>query len=646
MSSVDQAAKFNRQGEIYRKSLRDANSSHKEHVDNLKETTDTNMKNQRELYSKDRAALETDYKENLEGVRKDQAKALVDKNKKYVDAVDEQKLNFHETTKNNVNEWNRKFTDLKDGFSKNQENEATSNKNNREELKKNYDNSVKNIRGDATKELNQFKSSLVTKSGTQAADFRKERRDLGDQKDKVVNDLVNKNLRERNTFRADIEKETTQMAKTQKEEYLKQRNVADARFKKFSQTALEDQDNFQRDEISRVKESAENGLIRKSDIFSKRFKELDRQYNKTLRNMENKEAAEKISQGTINNEHHTKMRKMADLQHATEKKVIIKDSTARATEFSNKMTELTDSYQDSEKKLKIKTAGETSENNRAHNKKVRDLGYENRMNAQKLSHENELSIKYEKNNSEARAKGINEASNRAITNLKKDFNAGMNKALDKSQKDISAARQENIDEKKQLQERLFEQNSKQTAFLKKVYNEKVGKITNGFEKRIVELENQNQIIHQNSMDTIQAVKSEAKDEIDRRSKIAIQSAKDQVEIERRASSQREGALRTSLNQSQANFARRISSAENNHNKKLREVTRELTSQNKRDEAKFREDTGHNQRYFAREVERLKSASSQERSTLISQYEDRIKQMQEVYKEKLLEVKDFNGLQNS
>lgn len=646
MSTIDQAAKFNRQGEIYRKSLRDVNSSHKEYVENLKENTDTKVKDQRELYAKDRGILETDYKENLKGIRKDQAKALVDKNKKYVDSVDEQKLDFHKTTKDNVNEWNRKFSDLKEGFSKNQKNQEISDKNNREELKNYYDSSIKSIRGDATKDLNQFKSSLVTKSGTQAADFRKERRDLGDEKDKVVNDLINKNMREKNTFRANVEKETSDMAKVQKTEYLNQRNDADARFKKFSQTALEDQDKFQRDEISRVKESAENGLRQKNDVFSKRFKELDRQYNKTLRNNENKEAAEKISQGTINNEHHTKMRKMADLQHASEKKVIIDDKQLEATAFSNKMVELTDSYQDSAKKLKIKTAGENSVKNTEHNKKVRDLGYENRMSKQKLSQENELSIKYEKDNSEARAKGINEASIRAMNNLKKNFSKGMDKALDKSQKDISAAREENIKEKKVLQERLFEQNSKQTSFLKKVNEEKVNKITNGFEKRIVELENQNQILHQNSIDTIQAVKAEAKDEIDRRSNIAIQSAKDQVEIERRASGQREGALRKSLNESQASFARRISSAENNQNKKLRAVTRELTTQNKRNEANFRKDTGLNQRYFAREVERLKSASAQERSTLIGQYEDRIKQMQEVYKEKLLEVKDFNGLQNS
>jgi phage host-nuclease inhibitor protein Gam len=51
----------------------------------------------------------------------------------------------------------------------------------------------------------------------------------------------------------------------------------------------------------------------------------------------------------------------------------------------------------------------------------------------------------------------------------------------------------------------------------------------------------------------------------------------------------------------------------------------------------------NNKFMAREFQRLKMASELEKQRLVTQYEEQIKQLKDVYKERTNEIKQYNEL---
>jgi len=81
-------------------------------------------------------------------------------------------------------------------------------------------------------------------------------------------------------------------------------------------------------------------------------------------------------------------------------------------------------------------------------------------------------------------------------------------------------------------------------------------------------------------------------------------------------------------------------------KKNKDIQFELNQKLNSEVKRYQEIVDQNNKFFARELQRLQLASSTERQRLVSQYEERIQQLQNVYRDQMNEREQYNKLNSA
>lgn len=646
MNGVDFANKINRQNELYRRDLSDANKAHEAEVKNLKKTHEYRENKQKDVHGKSLAKLEESHKNTTTRINEDQKKALNEKGQRYDEEIYKQKKEFHDQKSDNIRVWNKKFSELKDSFAKNLKDTKENDFKVRSELDKNYRGNIENIRKQAGKDLDAYVET--TKKGKKESDiqFRIEKNAIINENRKEKSALIQQEMDKRAFLEKNAVKDVADQREIAAKRFIAGKNLQEENFNKMN---VDLNDKIQNQIIEREDKliSAQTDENRKSNIaFTDRFDELSRKYNKDIRNLEYQKRAEDISKGEVSKEiqdrYKENMREQVDLQKQTQ----MKERFEVEDKYSKRLRDTVDSYQGTLRSSNIdagekisKVKAELSEVNR------RDK-FEDRIAREKLSHDHQVALKFVDEQNALKKADQDKNANRQVRTLKENFNKSMEDAQIQSKRTFELTKNEMREDKRILEERLHEQNSKQNAFIKEVYNEKISKQSEGYEKRIQELELQNEMLHANSNDSIRDIIRKTNFEIERQRKAAQESATTRVKAERAMSEEKQAALRDKIKNLETNFTQKMNDQTLSNRKKIKDVQFQLTQKLNSEANRYQDIIDQNNKFMAREFQRLQLASDTERQRLITQYEDKIQQLQRVYREKTTEIEQFNQLSQS
>ena len=173
-----------------------------------------------------------------------------------------------------------------------------------------------------------------------------------------------------------------------------------------------------------------------------------------------------------------------------------------------------------------------------------------------------------------------------------------------------------------------------------------GKLTEGYEAKISNLENQNQELS-DKVNTVATIDREIlKNKFEQREDVIRKQTESRIQAERNSFEAKETKLRQNMAQLQKNYDKKMSTLQSKTNLETKKMS--LDFQNKLQEQKNRltQKIDQNQINFEREMARVEAANESEKSNLIAQYEERIKQLEDISKNKLLEIEEFNRMQKA
>jgi hypothetical protein len=646
MNGVDFSNKINRQNEIYRRNLSDQSKSHDAEVDNLKKTHEYRENKQKDVHGKSLLSLEDSHKNTTKRINEDQKKALLDKSSQYDEAVYKQKREFHNEKGENIRNWNKKFSELKDSFSKNLSDTKESDFKMRSQLDKNYKENIDNIRKTAGKDLNSFIET--TKKGKKESDvqFRIEKNAIVNQNRKDKSALIQQEMDKRNFLERNAVKDVADQRELQSSRYIASKNAQEVDFKNLSKNL---NDKIQTDIIEREDRliSQNTNENRKSNIaFSERFDDLARKYNKDVRNLEYRKRAEDISQGEaskqIQEKYKENMQAQVDLQRETQMNERLKVESS----YSDRLRDTVSSYQDTLREGNIESGEKISRIEADLTAVNRKDKFSDRRARERMSHDHQVSMKFAAEKAAVKEADQDKNTNIQVRSLKENFNKSMEEARINSKESFEISKNAMLEDKRILEQRLHEQNSKQNSFIKEVYNEKISKQSEGYENRIKQLELQNEMLHANSNDAIRDMVRKTNLEVERQRKAAQISADTRVKAERTMGEEKQEALRSKIKNLEVNFAQKMNDQTLGSRKKVKDVQFEMTQKLASEATRYQDIIDQNNKFMSREFQRLQLASDTERQRLITQYEDKIQQLQRVYKEKTSEIQQFNQLNQS
>ena len=642
MDSVDYTKQLSRKNELFQRDLQNANKAHKSNLESVKETAENKVQKQSNSHLKDRQNLEKSFKDNVDSLRSSQAESLAEKNKAYEKSVESQKSQFHDERKSNLKEWNEKFSGLKDSFRK----ELANRENVDDSQKLNNAKNIQAVQDKSEKAISEHKKQMQENAVELKESYNKERVDIANRHASEKKDLLDNGLEKQNRFREHTAEQMAKVKKHQEQSIISQREGAEERFDKFSKERNAKQKDFSQNELARVKEAAVKGIEDKNRQFAKRYADLDHAYNKDVRDIQRRVQAEKVTSGDTRKAYDEKLRTNEKIQHDQRRQTLLDQNVSNTKFYNNKMTELKELQQDELHQERIRNAGEISKREEAQTLALQDKDFKAKVTQDRASHNSTVRLNQERSENTLQRSRLENHKNTEINNLKLKFRDGIEKAALATREGMEEVKQEGVMEKRQLEKRLREQNSDTTAQLKEFHNSKFETMKANLETEIMNLKNQNEAIQRNAVDMVNNIRTQSQADLERQIQSSERKLSDLVAAERNNSRVKELSLKKTLRESEANFRKKMNEMTHENQKQMKQLATNLTTQGKEDVAKQQEENQIQKRYFTREIERLKSSSTEERQALITQYEDRMKQMQEVYAQKLSEIKNFNTLENA
>lgn len=314
--------------------------------------------------------------------------------------------------------------------------------------------------------------------------------------------------------------------------------------------------------------------------------------------------------------------------------------------YNNKMTELKEIQQDELHQERIRNADVMAKEKESKTLALQESEFKNKVSQDRANHNSTVRLNIERSENQLKRSRLENHKDTEINNLKADFKKGIDKAQIATQESMKEIKQESVMEKRDLEKRLRAQNSDNTIQLKDMHNSKYEIMKSNLETQIASLKNQNEAIQRSANEMVGSIRTQSAADLELQKTASEQKLNDLVTAERESSRVKELGLKKTMREAQAGFTKKMNEMTHSNQVKMKTLANSLVSQAKKDVAKQQEENQVQKRYFTREIERLNSASTEEREALVAQYEDRMKQMQQIYAEKLSEIKNFNKLENA
>ncbi len=641
MDAIDYSSKYRRETDQYQRDVNNLKKSHEQNLENINRAHENQQTNQKKTHGKQLTEMEKSYKENLSELREDQAKVLDKKNSTYKQALEKNKEQASIEKRENLKKWDRKFSDLKYEFDKNIDDTKSTNKNLRQQADQNYKESVSNIRKTARNDLDQYVKNAKTTIKETGDEYRKEKRQIISDHQKDIIELRQEEKAKRDFLLNNGVKEIDIARKRSEANFIENKKATEEKARnRFNMTNERiDKEIAQREKRANEVSVRENQMRNKE--FESRFRHQEREYNKKLAEIDNKRKFDNLALTNVDEQFEDNFDNYKEQQ--AERKIASYKNDKINTENEYK-ERLKDARQEKSNALQSQTienakrmATQKMELTKASNKDKNKLKNE-KIN---LLEQSRSTIEHERrSHTNAQILKDNET-NQKIENLKENFNKSLKMTQEKSKQNLEMLQNDIKKEKKTLAKTLQNRNSEQNLQLKNFYNDKIKKISKGYEQKITQLELQNKSLLQTTADQINDIKVKTAQEVERQKKLFDQAKQTEINNERKLAQDREGALRDRIQQLQIDFAERMNEQQIRTNQKVRSIENQMNAKIGNTEDKYKDIIEQNNKYFNREVQRIKMSNNNERDRLITQYESKIKKLEEINRRRTEQMTDFH-----
>lgn len=647
MNGVDYTKSLNRQRELFQRDVEATQRASDQAVKDANNRAEIQVKENAKAYQKYKNNLEKNYQDRYDEIETSQKEALQRKSRDYEKALNQEKVATQKTRRDNVRDWNTKISELNDEYKRNVKEESERNQKNMAQLDKIANERVETVRKDAEKSVADYQKNMLGSSQDIQVKINSEKRELIRQHEENLNQVVKEELNKRYEIKDRVTRDIAKIREQKNLESERIREIKKDHFKKINEDAnkkILQIAEGNKNALKLVNESQQSEIKNQNAIFRDKFTKQEKDHYRDMRAAELKAMSQGIGEGSMH-------KRMIEKQRVEEKNSanqrvseVLNERNKLTKTYEGKLTQAEEDFQDSYRKKAIQDAKILENTKRELTEISIDERLKDRRKFTKANKDYNNNLEYSRENASRQLNDSRKQSNNKINTLKKEFNASMNDALQRSRKELDIVKTEMTKEKRVLSEELHKQNSYNGKFLKKQHAEKMEKTTAKYEEKLQALRDKNTELHQVMHNKIKDVMQQTQDEIARQKKELEKAATIEKNNIRLAAEQKENALRKRLDEVQNKLQRKLNEQRIDNQYKMQQQATRLNRQVKNERQKYQELIDHNNRFFEREFMRLKTASDSERERLITQYEDRIKKLQDANIKKFRELEQFSQVQ--
>lgn len=649
MNGVDYSKQLDRTRRNYQNDMSQAKKNHQEELNDVKSSSQAKIDKQLTAHKADRDRTEKDYAERVQTLDKSQRDALVQKSDTYNKALEQNKADFHDERRDNLRGWNQKITDLKDSFKRNLNEKETTDTEIRKQLKGNYSKNVDRIRSDASNDLKEYQANAIGDNKELAGKMSIERKQLNTIHQKEKNEILKREIDKRNLLKGRALKDIAKMREFQESNSILNREKSQENFKKLVHDTDEKvasvRKNFSK-ELDRLSDSQSSETKKQNAAFSDRYAEQEKRYNHNLRELEFRNKVNGIGAGSVNEQLQAKANENKERQTEMKNEVLIDERSKLMADFEDKNEKAVQNFQDNYRDMKIDFSKDITDTRKELTEANRDAKFKDRLEREEISHNNTLARKQEQETHDKQLQHERVQAHTRVNNLKDSFSNSLTELKEKNESQFDDVKKELGREKVQMAQALNEQNAHQSSNLKENYDQKLDKLSRGYEQRIKSLENQNRSIQEASNNKVSHLMNSTQIEIERQQKLYKETARNGINKERSVASERERQLRSQIVDIKASFDEKMDTQRLTNQKKLKNLQFTAEQDKVSESRKYQKIIDQNNKFFDREMARVKLASENERERLVTQYEEKLTQMQKIHRDKQEEIEHFNKLNNA
>lgn len=646
MNGVDYTKQLNKEKQYMRESLQKNRKATDKEIANQEARHETIQDKMSKNYIEDKADLESNYSKNVENMREKTKDSVENLNKKYNTEIAKKRDQFEHDSQIKKKDFDQRLNDIKSSYEKSFESERDTNQNISESKQKAYQRNLKDYSSKTDAKIAEYHDKVAGTGASLKDEYLREQqqqtRAHEEQLKKVVKKENDKQLEIKHRLSDNLNKtkesheaEVTHLRGHSKDRLTSQRNQFQSQM-----------DNLARDYSDRndkMTETSREQQLRNNRETQKRFTDLDRNYNKELRQIEVEKrrrengsdefAATAMSQQGFSD------------KDVTEKKMkgMREDVVKAKNSYSNRINEDQDKFSEELRTQNREAAARVErKENEMKAEKIVSMAKE-RQGAQKKVEQFEFQNKVQKNNHENMLNMEQKVSRDKIQKLKENFNESMKTIEEKYKENLNIVNASNKQDKTEYIKKFNDERMEQIESMKREFARSMDATVNEYEQKLAQFQKENELLKMSMESKIASVIDQTDNKLNTMAKLYEERRTADMRDHQLLTEQKENNLKSTINQINLTSQKKMDQMGLMNDRKLKLLTDDY--ENKLRELQASKATELNAKDIGHQVEldKLKTSFADEKMRTVSQYENRIATIRNAHEEQMEQMKSFKRL---
>lgn len=646
MKGVDYNKALSKEREYFQDTIKRTQDSAEKRVSDNNERNDTVQKKQRDNFIEDKAELETNYKKNFDKLNEKTRLALSDKSGEMEKEMQAERDAFNREAILKRKDFDQRLNDITASYKKSNQAEKVSHEELTSNNKKRYSRNVNDLTEKTTKKLEGFQEEMSKEGAALKDTYKRERQQLVRSHEDHLNGLQKRSSTQRAELKDRINEDLAKSKEIHSAEKDQQSQYTTDRMKNL-QTKYEDRfQNMAKDYSQRsdnLVASQQQDSVRTNKEHEKHITDMRRDYNKQFRMIEldkrrrdngsgefaevmNRQQGLKDENMNENRFKHLKGQ-LSEAQRNFQDKV-----EADAEDFNLSLKkEKTEATALRDRKLSEANADKIITVSREREKAEHAVGnreHQNRIDRQAF----EQQLMLEKNNANDR-----------ITKLKENFNKSMTQLEEKHKSSMEDVTKVSNQDKSEFVKKMQENRNHEIFAMKREFDKMMDHTVQEYEARLGNYQRDNEYLKMTMDQKIANITDQTAKQLESQRTLFEDRRSADLKNHQVLLDQKEHTLKTTMNQMNVGYQKRIDKLQVESDTKLKLLTNDYENKLKELKAMTSKELAMKDTNHQIEMDRVKMAYEDEKNRVVSAYENQISSIKAGHRDQMDQMKDYKRL---
>jgi hypothetical protein len=646
INGVDYTKQLAKDREYFQDANKKLRDSTEKRIDDTEKRSEHVMTKQRENFIEDKAELESAYQKNADKLKDKTKSSLEGSSSKFQEELVKERENFTQDSLKKSKDFDQRLNDIKSSYGKSFNSEKDRHEDLEKTMKNKFGNNVNELRNDSDEKLKDYQDRMSGAGASLKDQYNRERQQLVRAQEDRLTDAYKDSAHKRTELKDRISTENKKAKEVQESELAHQKRYTQDRLGTMQGKYQDRFDSIAKDYSERsdnLVEAQQRNAVKINRENQEKVTDIRRDYNDSLRQMDlqkrredtgSGEFAEVVSKQQGNKDHVIHNNKVKNLREE-----LVEAQRSYQHRASNEQTSFNDTLKEQASEA---TAREDRKLNEANANKIITVAHEREKSVDQLQnreHQNRL----DKSAYEAQLMNERNNSKQRLDSLKENFNKSMMTLEEKNKLALDDVTKTSNQDKKEFMKKVQEVRSNEIFGMKREFGKMMDSTVQDYEQRLNTYQRDNEYLKLTMDQKIQNITDQTQKQLDSQRTLFEDRRSADVKGQQILMDQRESQLKKNFAEMNMNYQKKIDKLQISSDSKLKLITNDYESKLKELKATTSKDLAVKDTDHNIELDRIKQTYDDEKTRLVSSYENQIQAMKNGHKEQMDTLAEYKKL---